>query len=96
MNGQRPQTPGENAPSPSKRPRLEGAGFDGQAMMNRQVSANQQAGGMGAAGGQPMMQNGQLAGFGPTGGAPLKMEVSITMLHLCIFVFEPTNISPRV
>jgi hypothetical protein len=29
MNGQRPQTPGDNAPSPSKRPRLEnGTSFD--------------------------------------------------------------------
>ena len=36
INGQRPRTPssGENAPSPSKRPRLEGApGFNGQQMM---------------------------------------------------------------
>ena len=36
MNGQRPRTPssGDNAPSPSKRPRLEGTPFNGQMMTN--------------------------------------------------------------
>ena len=36
VNGQRPRTPssGDNAPSPSKRPRLEGAPFNGQMMPN--------------------------------------------------------------
>lgn len=36
MNGQRPRTPssGDNAPSPSKRPRLEGTPFNGQMMAN--------------------------------------------------------------
>jgi hypothetical protein len=44
LNGQRPQTPGDNAPSPSKRPRLEnGASFDA-----RQVGGPQQ-----------ILQNGQ-------------------------------------
>ncbi|MCJ1388741.1 hypothetical protein MMC18_001590 [Xylographa bjoerkii] len=35
MNGQRPRTPssGDNAPSPSKRPRLDGPAFNGQQMM---------------------------------------------------------------
>ena len=35
MNGQRPRTPSsaDNAPSPSKRPRLEGAQFNGQGLM---------------------------------------------------------------
>jgi hypothetical protein len=51
MNGQRPQTPGDNAPSPSKRPRLEnGASFD-----TRQVSGG---------GPQQIIQNGQA--FGPS------------------------------
>lgn len=35
INGQRPRTPsGDNAPSPSKRPRLEGVPFTGQQMMH--------------------------------------------------------------
>lgn len=66
MNGQRPQTPGgDNAPSPSKRPRLEnGTPFDAQGMANRQVSANQQlVAQMGPNGQQQLMQqNGMYAG----------------------------------
>lgn len=66
-NGQRPQTPGsmgENAPSPSKRPRLEnGADIGGPGMQGRPI-------------GNPMLQNGmeqQMPGFGPPNGQP-KMD----------------------
>jgi hypothetical protein len=68
--GQRPQTPGsmDNAPSPSKKPRLDnGAGFEGP--------------GMGPGGrpiGNPMLPNGMdpnMAGFAGPNGQP-KMEVS--------------------
>jgi hypothetical protein len=65
LNGQRPQTPGDNAPSPSKRPRLEnGSDFNGQA--NRQVSGPQ----------QQMMQNGQVPPFGGPGAHAMKLEQS--------------------
>jgi hypothetical protein len=89
MNGQRPQTPGDNAPSPSKRPRIDNGAFDGQGMMNR-VAGMQQGGNVGANGSQPMMQNGQMAGFAPGAGAPLKMEVRIVKA-VSHFVFPRLN-----
>jgi len=80
---QRPQTPMENAPSPSKRPRLDSAGsFDAQTMAARQAAAqaaaNQMPNMMGAAAGQIAMQNGlaqqQMQHFAQNGHP--KMEVS--------------------
>jgi hypothetical protein len=86
MNGQRPQTPGDNAPSPSKRPRIDNGSFDGP-MMTRQVSVNPQGGQMGANGNQAMMANGQMTGFA-SGGAPLKMEVSIENMKISLLLFS--------
>lgn len=84
---QRPQTPMENAPSPSKRPRLDSSGsFDAQNMAARQAAAaqaaaNQQMPMMG-----PMaMQNGlaqqQMHAFAGQNGHP-KMEVSVVLFRL--------------
>jgi hypothetical protein len=87
MNGQRPQTPGDNAPSPSKRPRIDNGSFDGQGMMPRQVGVNPQGGQMGANGNQAMMANGQITSFAP-GGAPLKMEVSIENMKISLLLFS--------
>jgi hypothetical protein len=77
MNGQRPQTPGDNAPSPSKRPRLDnGPAFEAQAMANRQVSGTQPMANMGANGAQHMIASGVMPNF-PTGAnGTLKLEVS--------------------
>lgn len=65
MGGPRPQSPGsgDNAPSPSKRPRLDGQGFNGQ-QMNAARSQGMQGPGMGqtsasaAHAGQMLLQNG--------------------------------------
>jgi hypothetical protein len=75
MNGQRPQTPGDNAPSPTKRPRLDsGPAFEAQAMANRQVSGGQPMPNMGANGNAQLIANGVMANFaGPNG--TLKLEV---------------------
>lgn len=83
---QRPQTPMENAPSPSKRPRLDSAGsFDAQNMARQaaaQAAANQMPNMMGAAAGQMAMQNGltqqQMQHFAQNGHP--KIEVSL----LCV------------
>jgi hypothetical protein len=84
---QRPQTPMENAPSPSKRPRLDSSGsFDAQNMAARQAAAQAAANQAAAnqqmpmmAGGQMAMQNGlaqhQMHAFAGPNGHP-KMEVS--------------------
>jgi hypothetical protein len=87
--GQRPQTTMENAPSPSKRPRLDSAGsFDAQNMAARQAAAAQAAANqmptmMGAAAGQMAMQNGlaqqQMQHFVQNGHP--KMEVSLSCLQ---------------
>jgi hypothetical protein len=84
---QRPQTPMENAPSPSKRPRLDSSGgFDAQNMA-RQAAGNQQMPAMMgvAGGGQLTMQNGltqqQMAAFAGPNGQP-KMEVSMHLQTL--------------
>jgi hypothetical protein len=85
--GQRPQTPMENAPSPSKRPRLDSAAsFDAQNLAARQAAAqaaaNQMPNMMGAAAGQMAMQNGlaqqQMQHFAAQNGHP-KMEVSLSL-----------------
>jgi hypothetical protein len=70
MAGQRPQTPGgsiDNAPSPSKKPRLDnGNGFEAPGMVPG-----------GRPMGNPMMQNGmadvQMNAFGPNGQPKLEV-----------------------
>ena len=65
INGQRPQSPSsaENAPSPSKRPRLEGAQFNGQHMGPNGIGPN----GMGPNGrGQLQSMQGQQVGHNPS------------------------------
>jgi hypothetical protein len=81
MGGQGPQTPGttiDNAPSPSKRPRLDNGGFEGAPMPGRQPMAQMTM----TANGPQMIQNGmgapQMNAFGPGANGPLKMEVCIT------------------
>jgi hypothetical protein len=72
MGGQGPQTPGnmDNAPSPSKRPRLEFEGMAGRPPMTQmaQMAANGQ-----------LMQNGmsaqQMAAFAQGPNGQIKMEV---------------------
>lgn len=64
INGQRPQSPSsaENAPSPSKRPRLEGGQFNGPQMGPNGIGPN----GMGPNGrGQPQGMQGQPGGHDP-------------------------------
>jgi hypothetical protein len=83
MNGQRPQTPGDNAPSPTKRPRLDnGPAFEAQAMANRQVSGSQPMANMGANGTQHMIGNGVMANFTAGANGTLKLEVSLYGLLL--------------
>ena len=79
INGQRPQTPGDNAPSPSKRQRLDNGGFDAQGMVNRQVSGAQQPGSM-AANGAQMLANGQMQ-F----PAAMKIEVRYHIVGMELF-----------
>jgi hypothetical protein len=73
MGGQGPQTPGQsmdNAPSPSKRPRLDNGGFEGGMAGRPQMAM--------AANGQ-LIQNGmnpqQMNSFAPGANGQLKMEV---------------------
>lgn len=65
INGQRPQSPSsaENAPSPSKRPRLEGGQYNGQQMGPNGMGPN----GMGPNGrGQPQGMQAQQVGHNPS------------------------------
>jgi hypothetical protein len=74
MNNQRPPTPGsgDNAPSPSKRPRIEGQQFNGQQMGPGGRTQGMQNPQMGATTTGPgpnptMMMNGMTAGEMPAG-----------------------------
>jgi hypothetical protein len=81
MGGQRPQTPGESAGSPSKRARTDGNGFDGQAMgPGGRPMPNQQM----ANNGQLILQNGmnemtqqQMSAFHAGQNGQQKMEVRL-------------------
>lgn len=85
---QRPQSPGSmgNAPSPSKRPRLDDGNFNGQpgqAGRGQPMQGNQMGNMPGPNGGM-MVQNGipidmnqqQMAGFGQNSNGQQKLEVS--------------------
>lgn len=76
INGQRAQSPSsaENAPSPSKRPRLENGQFNGQQMGPNGMGPN----GMGPNGrGQPQGMQGQQVGHNPAAANALLMQSGI-------------------